>query len=110
MARTTEDKVAKYLIDGCADSRLNEVALAHTMGRQSYDVQARFWNTLVSYIYFHAHNYEHGLFDEGTYEIARLSKKIKDLAFADERKYSSDPVHERYGDFELQDGQLRQGF
>ena len=97
MALTPEDKAAKSLIDACADSRMNEVALAHRMGRQEFDIQARFYNVIISFVYYHAHNYEAGLFPNGTYEIARMCKKIKDLAFSDE--YST-TKYEKYGDYE----------
>lgn len=92
-----EDKAARVLADACADSRFNEVALAHRMGAQVYDIQARFYNVLVSFIYYHAHNYEYGVFPNGTYEIARMCKKIKDLAYSDE--YSR-KRYEVYGDYE----------
>jgi hypothetical protein len=99
MAQTPEQKAAKYLIDACADSRMNEVALAEAIGRQEHAVQARFFNVLVSYVYQMAYWYEVGDMNRGNYQIARLSKKIKDLAFSDEYNVIK---YERYGDYEMQ--------
>jgi len=99
MAQTPEHKAAKYLIDACADSRFNEVALAEAIGRQEPAVQSRFFNVLVSYIYQKAYWYETGDISNANYEIARLSKKIKDYVFADEYNVIK---YERYGDYEMQ--------
>ena len=97
MALTPEDKAAKAMIDACADSRMNDVALAHRIGREGYDVNARFFNVLISFVYYHARNYEAGLFPNGTYEIASMCKKIKDIVFTPE----CPPVkYEKYGDYE----------
>jgi hypothetical protein len=96
-----EQKLSRHLTDNCADSRLNEVAVAHHMGRQQYDVQARFLNILLAYIYSMAHNYELGRWPNGTYEIARVCKKIKDLALSVEYTTS---VYDKYGDYEMEHG------
>jgi len=93
-----EQKLLKHLTDTCADSRLNEVAVAHGMGRQPYDIQARWFNIILAYIYSMSHNYELGRFPQDTYEIARLAKKVKDLAFADEFTTSK---YSHYGDYEM---------
>jgi len=95
MAQTPEQKAAKYLIDACADSRFNEAALAEALQRQPLEVQSRFWNVIVSYVYHMSHWYEVGHIQKDTFEISRLSKKIKDYVFSDEYKYI---VYERYGD------------
>ena len=95
-----EQKLLKHLADTCADSRLNEVFVAHAMGRQPQEVQARFYNILVSYIYSMAHYYEIGSFPNDTYDICRVSKKIKDLALSDEYVVEKYPV---YGDYEAVD-------
>lgn len=94
-----EQKLLRHLSDNCADSRLNEVAVAHGMGRQPYDIQSRFFNIILSYIYSMSHNYELGRFPNGTYEIARLCKKMKDLAFYDEFTVSK---YSHYGDYEVE--------
>lgn len=96
-----EQKLLKHLGDNCSDSRLNEVAVAHGMGRQPFDTQSRFFNILIAYIYSMAHNYEVGHFPNGTYEIARLCKKVKDFAFYDEFTVSRYSV---YGDYEMDNG------
>lgn len=93
-----EQKLIRHLTDNCADSRLNEVAVAHAMGRQVGEVQSRFMNIILAYIYSNAHNYELGMFPHGTYEIARLCKKIKDMALWDEFTTSK---YDRYGDYEM---------
>lgn len=98
MAQTPEQKAAKYLIDACADSRFNEVAFANRMTEEKYDIQVRFWNIYVSYIFNNAHNYEYGVFPNETYEISRLSKKIKDYVFSDE----PDIPYPVYGDYEIE--------
>lgn len=94
-----EQKLLKHIVDNCADSRLNEVAVAHGIGKQVYDVQARFYNIILSYIYSMAHNYELGLFPNDTYEIARVSKKIKDYALEDEYTTAH---YRQYGDYEAE--------
>jgi hypothetical protein len=96
-AQTPEQKAAKVMTDACADSRFNEVGFAHRMHEQPYTIQQRFYNVLVAYVYTLAHDYEWGIFENDTYEIARLCKKIKDLAFADEYGTTSYPF---YGDYE----------
>lgn len=96
-----EQKLLKHLSDNCADSRLNEVAVAHGVGKQPYDIQARFMNIILAYVYSMAHNYELGHFPRGTYEIARLCKKVKDLAFRDEFTTTK---YEFYGDYEMEQG------
>jgi hypothetical protein len=98
MAQTPEQKAAKYLIDALADSRFSETGLANRIMDEKYDIQARFWNVLVAYIYSNSLNYELGLFPHDTYTISRLSKKIKDFVFADEYKLLKNSV---YGDYEL---------
>lgn len=95
-----EQKLLKHLADTCADSRMNEVAVAHGVGNMQYDIQARFHNIIVSYIYSMAHNYEVGRHPNGTYEICRISKKIKDLALSDEYVVEKYP---NYGDYEAVD-------
>jgi hypothetical protein len=99
MAQTPEQKASKYLVDALADSRFNEVAFANRFYDQPYDIQARFWNVLLAYVYNNAHNYELGIFPSDTYTIARLSKKIKDYVFSDEYHVIK---HERYGDYEME--------
>jgi hypothetical protein len=94
-----EQKLLKHLADNCADSRLNEVAVAHGMGRQPYDIQARWFNIILAYIYSMSHNYEIGRFPNSTYEITRLAKKMKDLALSDEFTTN---VYEKYGDYEME--------
>lgn len=93
-----EQKLNRHLTDNCADSRLNEVAVANHMSRQSYDIQARFHNILIAYIYTMAHCYEVGMFHHNTYEIARICKKIKDFALYDEYTVSK---YSDYGDYEV---------
>jgi hypothetical protein len=100
MAQTPEQKAAKYLIEALSHSQFNEVAMAHRLGEEHYDVNARFWNVIVSFIYYHAYNYEIGQFPNDTYEIARLCKKIKDLALSDEYTLTK---YALYGDYELHD-------
>ena len=99
MAQTPEQKAAKYLIDACADSRFNESALAEALQRQPLEVQSRFWNVIVSYVYQMSHWYEVGHIQKDTYQISRISKKIKDYVLSDEYKYI---VYEKYGDYELE--------
>jgi hypothetical protein len=103
MAMSIEDKVSKAIIDACADDRLVEVTVGHKIARALYTVQARFWNIIVAYIYTMAYNYEIGHFPHGTYEIARMSKKVKDLCFEDE--YTT-KKYERYGDYELSEAEM----
>lgn len=93
-----EQKLIRHLTDNCADSRLNEVVVAHHMGRQDHDIQARFFNIILAYIYSMAHDYELGIFRTGTYEIARVCKKIKDFALSDEYTTTK---YETYGDYEV---------
>jgi hypothetical protein len=96
-----EQKLLKAITDNCADLRLNEVAVGHGIGNQPYEIQSRWFNIILSYIYSMSHNYEMGLFPNNTYEIARLSKKIKDLAFSDEYTTS---IYSHYGDYEMANG------
>lgn len=93
-----EQKLLKSITDNCADSRLVEVAVANGIESQHTDIQKRFFNILVAYVYTMAHNYEIGKLGNGTYEISRLSKKIKDLALSDEYSTST---YEFYGDYEM---------
>jgi len=93
-----EQKLLKSITDNCADLRLNEVAVANGLETQHPDIQKRFFNILIAYIYTMSHNYEIGKLDDGTYDISRLSKKIKDLAFIDEYTTSH---YEKYGDYEM---------
>lgn len=94
-----EQKLLRHLSDNCSDSRLNEVVVAHGMGRQGKDTQTRFFNILIAYIYTQSHNYEIGIFKNDTYEIARLCKKIKDLALSDE---FATATYAYYGDYEME--------
>jgi len=94
-----EQKLSKSIIDNCADSRLQEVAVAHRIEIEHGDIQSRWFNILIAYIYTMAHNYEIGKFHNNTYEISRLSKKIKDLALSDEYSTST---YEFYGDYEVE--------
>jgi len=96
-----EQKLLKSITDNCADSRMNEVAVANGMHERPYDIQARFWNILLAYIYTMSYDYESGQFFHNTYEIARQAKKIKDLALSDE--YTT-IRYERYGDYEVENG------
>lgn len=92
-----EQKVAKSLTDNCADVRYQAVPVAHHMTRQHSDIQTRFFNTLLAYVYAMAHRYEIGAFNSTTYELVRLCKKIKDYALSDEFTVS---VYSHYGDYE----------
>jgi hypothetical protein len=92
-----EQKLLKAITDNCADTRMNEVAVANGVSRQESDIQAKWFNIILSYIYSMAGKYEYGLFTESNYEIARLSKKMKDLALEDEFNES---IYTRYGDYE----------
>jgi len=96
-----EQKLSKAIIDNCADSRLHEVEVANRLETEHGDIQSRWFNIILAYIYTMAHNYEIGKFHNDTYEIARLSKKMKDLALSDEYTTS---VYERYGDYEVKNG------
>jgi len=98
-AQTPDQKLVRHITDNCADSRLNEVAVAHAIGRQEYDIQARWFNIILAYIYSMSHNYELGRFPHNTYEISRLSKKIKDLSLRDEFTTTQ---YEYYGDYETE--------
>ena len=98
-AQLPEQKLSKSIIDNCADSRLLEVAVANRIESEHGDIQARWFNVIIAYIYTMAHNYEIGKFNNNTYEVARLSKKIKDLALSDEFTVSK---YELYGDYEVQ--------
>jgi len=98
-AQLPEQKLIRHITDNCADSRLNEVAVAHAIGRQQYDIQARWFNVILAYVYSMAHNYELGLFPHNTYEIARLCKKVKDLSLSDEFTTSK---YDYYGDYEVE--------
>lgn len=94
-----EQKLNRHLTDNCADSRMNEVVVAHHMGRQTGDIQSRFFNIILAYIYSMAHNYEIGSFHQDTYEIARICKKVKDFALSDEFTVSK---YGLYGDYEVE--------
>jgi hypothetical protein len=101
MAQSLEDKAAKAIINALADLRFNEVGFVNRFHDQPHDIQAKFYNVLVAYVYTMAHNYELGLFPHGTYEISRMCKKIKDLVFSDE--YST-IKYAQYGDYEMEGG------
>jgi len=96
-----EQKLLKAITDNCADSRMNEVAVANGLERLDHDIQARWFNIVLAYIYTMSHNYEIGNFPHNTYDISRLSKKMKDLALSDE--YTT-IRYERYGDYEMENG------
>ena len=98
MTQTPEDKASRYLTDGLADSRFSEIVFARKIMRQPHAIQVRFYNVIVAFIYANAHNYEVGHFPRGTYEIARVCKKIKDLALSDE--YTT-VKYAKYGDYEM---------
>ena len=57
MAQTPEQKAAKYMIDGLADSRFSEIGFAQRITQQPYDIQARFWNVIIGYVYTMAQRY-----------------------------------------------------
>jgi len=96
-----EQKLLKAITDNCADSRMNEVAVAHGILQQESAIQTRWFNIILGYIYSMAHQYEMGVFARDNYELARLSKKIKDLALEDEFTTS---IYTRYGDYETANG------
>lgn len=70
------DKLLQAISKHMGDFRLNEVALAHEIGREPYEVQARFLNTAMAYIYNHVKSYEHGLIRADLYEIIMACRDI----------------------------------
>ena len=77
-------KLAVLMADKLADSRINEVHVAHEFQDAHPDAHARFMNVVLSYIYQQAHRYEVGLVPMEMYDIIRLCKKIKDYSLHDE--------------------------
>lgn len=76
------DKLLKAISQYMGDFRCNEVALAHDISREPYDVQARFLNTALAYIYNHVKSHDVGFTRADLYEIARACKEIYDYGMS----------------------------
>lgn len=99
MAQTIEQRAAKYLIDALADVRFNAPAFAHRILDQPSDIQNKFWDVFLCYVYSQSFTYSMGSMNPNLYDVARLSKKIRDFVFSDE--YEIESRYPRYGDYEL---------
>ena len=73
------DKLANHLSDKLSDSRIREVALAHKLADEPYDVQARFLNTAIAYLYTMARAEQRGIVRFDLYDIAKLCAGIKEF-------------------------------
>jgi len=69
-------KLVKSISQHMGDYRLNEVALAHEISREDYEVQARFLNTAMAYIYNQVKAHEYGLVRSDLYDIVVACREI----------------------------------
>ena len=73
---SANDKLIKAISQHMGDFRLNEVALAHDIWREPYEVQARFLNTALALIHRHVRSWEHGLVRAELYDLVSACMEI----------------------------------
>jgi len=73
-------KLMNVLSDGLASSKVKEIYIAQNLTEEHYDVQARFLNIAIAYIYTMAGSESRGIVRADLYELAKLCSDIKNYA------------------------------
>jgi len=77
---TPSEKVSKFLGENLSNSRINEVSIASDLAHEPYDVQARFMNIALAYIYLMSYTGSDVAVRMDLIELASLCRNIRELA------------------------------
>ena len=77
---TPSEKVSRFLGENLSNTRINEVSIASDLVHEPYDVQARFVNIVLAYIYIMSYSGSDVAVRMDLIELARLCRNIKELA------------------------------